>query len=216
MLSMHCWLCRHVECNNYRVIIKVSTQVSKQSIGDQIMYSRVRIPVGSSWEGYTWDLKSNLSCSDPRMSLVSGMWNICWGRPVCLELVEPIQVRHHIDATSKSHRQFSPSYLELNFPPPCIQDARHEPTGFNNWPPGFQSSFGLLLLLFLLFLFWNGNAIVYYNYLIFLLILQRLTGKNLTWVLEEILNLDFWTVLVLLRLWRLLEMNIMHFAECIM
>lgn len=156
MLSMHCLLCRHVECNNYRVIIKVSTQVSKQSIGDQIMYSRVRIPVGSSWEGYTWDLKSNLNCSDPRMSLVSGMWNICWGRPVCLELVEPIQVRHHIDATSKSHRQFSPSYLELNFPPPCIQDARHEPTGFNNGLLAFSLPLACYFFFFYFFSFEMG------------------------------------------------------------
>jgi hypothetical protein len=43
-------------------------------------------------------------------------------------------------------------------------------------------------------------------------ILQGLTAKSLPWVSEETLNLNFWTMLELLRLWELLKIESMHFA----
>jgi hypothetical protein len=56
----------------YRVI-KASTQISKESLGGQIMCDRVRDPAGSPRREMCESLRSN---GDPRKLEMPGMWSI--------------------------------------------------------------------------------------------------------------------------------------------
>jgi hypothetical protein len=65
----------------------------------------------------------------------------------------------------------------------------------------------------LLFHFGMGIfAIVTQKYAAFFLIWQGLIPESLSWVSGKILDLDFWTMLELLRLWEFLERDWMSFA----
>jgi hypothetical protein len=46
VLSIICWFCRHVKCKNYKVM-EDSTNISREGLGIQTMYCRVRVSAGS-------------------------------------------------------------------------------------------------------------------------------------------------------------------------
>jgi hypothetical protein len=61
--------------------MEASTQISKESLGDQVMCGGVRIPAGSPWGGDARSCEGSLGChGDPRMLEMPGIWNVCQGK----------------------------------------------------------------------------------------------------------------------------------------
>jgi hypothetical protein len=132
--SKWCWVCRHAKWKSYG-IVKVSIQISKESLRSQTSCNRVAMPAGSPQR---WCLKLcgwSLSCS-----WVTRMLGI--PRKRYRQPMDPFTLWAENDQRIGA-RLLKPS--ETHHRVTYTLGTRHGATGFRVRLCGFQSCFGLML-----------------------------------------------------------------------
>jgi len=95
------WLYRHTECQIYR-ILEVVTYISKEDLGNQAIYVRVKVSTDVLWEGtalkvWGWGISY---IRDPRLLGMPEMWNIYEERPCWLQIARSCGRALHVHRSS--------------------------------------------------------------------------------------------------------------------